>query len=545
MILKVKNISNNLRPFVLYLFLISTILLITHRGWFLKSYHKPVGTKSMYVYDFDMDYFTYLYFIREGMDGSWAVEDLYTTEPSAYTSNYLFYILLGKLTAALNLDPVAGYHLSRLLFLYILFILIYRLALKFLNRNIAITGILTGLISAPIFFVPGYRFFGEGATGGIPIAFWYTSMVFRISLIPHHAASSALILAAVLFYFSYFENKNIFRLAAAIFSEILSVVFHPISAVFMVIIMPVSVLLWSIKNRKTDVYRLLSAGFLALTGLAALLFVKIQSETGYPWNLWTRFDIDYFNQFPNFSWEYIYGESIIYFLSIPSVIFYVLFSKNLLKTFIGIWALSGSLLIFAAHALGFAKFRVVFLLSYIPLGLCAIKTVSDLASRIKNNYLKYTGSAIICIVFCYLSFPAWKFFHTNRENIYKIPKNNQYIPYSVINALNYLKLNQSRKYPNVLADDTLSLAIPAIIPVKVFTAHHVYTGDYGYKLNLTRRFFGMEMSNEEARDLIRNYQINYIFYNFKVQINDFDPVKYGISMKIIYNRDNIVICEIL
>ena len=53
--------------------------------------------------------------MRQGAKGAWLFHLPYTTEAQQGAFLYLYYLVLGKITAALNLSFIAGYHLARLI----------------------------------------------------------------------------------------------------------------------------------------------------------------------------------------------------------------------------------------------------------------------------------------------------------------------------------------------------------------------------------------------------------------------------------------------
>ncbi len=72
------------------------------------------------------DGYSYLSKMRQGAEGLWLFQLPYTSEPHTPTIFYLFYLLLGKLSALTGLSTALVYHLARLFFDAILLVVIYR-----------------------------------------------------------------------------------------------------------------------------------------------------------------------------------------------------------------------------------------------------------------------------------------------------------------------------------------------------------------------------------------------------------------------------------
>jgi hypothetical protein len=76
---------------------------------------------------------SYLAKMRQGAAGGWLFRLDYTPEPHAGAYLFTFHLLLGKISAALNLAPVLVYHLARLIFGFILLLTIYAFIAAFVE----------------------------------------------------------------------------------------------------------------------------------------------------------------------------------------------------------------------------------------------------------------------------------------------------------------------------------------------------------------------------------------------------------------------------
>src|SRR5262252_3178342 len=74
---------------------------------------QPAGHVFMGFFYLGDDANTYLAKMRQGWEGSWAWQNRYTTEPSPGAYLFMFWIVLGHVSALLNLPLIATFHLAR------------------------------------------------------------------------------------------------------------------------------------------------------------------------------------------------------------------------------------------------------------------------------------------------------------------------------------------------------------------------------------------------------------------------------------------------
>jgi hypothetical protein len=75
---------------------------------------EPPGRTFMGFFFLGDDANTYLAKMREGVDGSWAWTNRYTTEPSSAVYFFVYWIVLGHLAALLHLNLLLTFHLARI-----------------------------------------------------------------------------------------------------------------------------------------------------------------------------------------------------------------------------------------------------------------------------------------------------------------------------------------------------------------------------------------------------------------------------------------------
>src|SRR5262249_40400479 len=82
----------------------------------LAWWHTPPGMSfTGFLSDRDQDAWSYIAKMRQGYDGAWRYENLYTETPHPGVHGvFLYYRVLGHLAKATGLSLIATYHLARL-----------------------------------------------------------------------------------------------------------------------------------------------------------------------------------------------------------------------------------------------------------------------------------------------------------------------------------------------------------------------------------------------------------------------------------------------
>jgi hypothetical protein len=96
-------------------------------GWLRSTPDRIFGGLTIAI----EDGYSYLANMKQGATGLWLFQLPYTSEPHTPTVFYLFYLLLGKVSALTGLSTPLVYHLARLFFDVILLIVIYRFIATF------------------------------------------------------------------------------------------------------------------------------------------------------------------------------------------------------------------------------------------------------------------------------------------------------------------------------------------------------------------------------------------------------------------------------
>jgi hypothetical protein len=81
------------------------------------------------------DLYTYLSYIEQSKQGSWLLQNLYTTEPQTGTLVRPSYVLIGKFAHIFNLTSLAAYHVARVFFSIIFCAVLYQFIKKLFDKS--------------------------------------------------------------------------------------------------------------------------------------------------------------------------------------------------------------------------------------------------------------------------------------------------------------------------------------------------------------------------------------------------------------------------
>jgi hypothetical protein len=508
------------------------------------SKQNPIRT---FVHEYDVDYFTYLYFIREGKDGGWTTPALYTTEPSVPTYMYLYYTILGKAAKFSRVSPVAAYHLARTGTYVIITFLLFLIARRFFRPGTAFLASVLALFSGPPVNVFGMRFFGN-TYDNLPLAWLYQQPFFRSEfLAPHHTAGIALMLTGILSVFSDNPKHRQLNLILLYVCAFLGTVFYPFTGLFFVFILPGAGLAVIVRHyhfyrkiRPADVFGLVLPAVPAVLGM---LLIKSNIESGFPWSVSTSYDIGFFAGFPDFERDFILAQSIWIVLAIPAVFRILTGIRDRNKLILVVWAFLPLVLLFFTREIGAAKFRIAYLFNFIPLGLLDMLTLRWVISKLPNPVLKKTFASITAGLFILLSVPVLNDYFNASVHTYSFVSDDAEFLNNLSGAIGYLNASAD-PYSRILSTDGDGLILPAFSRSVSYLAHKVYTSDFETKKDLTLMFFTGLMENDQARVFVKDNRINYILVR-KTSSGEFDINIYKIPLAERYKNDKVTLYQVL
>lgn len=524
----------------LFLLVANFFMLWSNTPFFRRSFSPPQGYRSTYVHDWQVDYFTYLYFIRASRDGAWSITDPYTTETTAGTGNYAFYIALGKIARITGLSPTAAYHIARFVSFELFAVAFYITCLALAGERLARTGALLGFLSAPIVLPL------TAESNPFPVPWIYQNPIYRTDMLPHHSFGAFLMLATVILYLHYLKRPERRILAALAVMPFLATVVHPVSALMAAVIVPVSIALDAVRRNFRNILRspnMAPAVVMAASAMTAMVWVKSEVQKGFPWELWSSFDVRYFNTMPDYDVQFTTGAGILLFLAIPPALYVLLRPSAYRKILLVAWFFVPYALLPLSTMLSIAKFRMAFLFPVIPMGILAAYGMNAVVRKIRYARLKMPAVAGFAAAFLAASVPSTLRYYESKSANYASATPVAYLSVGEAETMAYLD-SHANPGEAVLASDNTSLVLPAYAGTKVFTGHFLYTKDYIRKTALANAFFSGQMDRADALRLIRINNITKIFYG-KYEHTGYDILRYGIPMGKYFQNAEVTVYRIL
>ncbi|MCI0552228.1 MAG: hypothetical protein L0287_14850 [Anaerolineae bacterium] len=195
---------------LLWILAVSTLIIIwgyvpTWAGYQAET--SELRFRGLY-YD-SQDYAVHIAMMNAGMHGEWAYQFRFTTEPHNPAYTRLFYVVLGKFSGLLSINPEATFHWARsilgIIALYTLYILMRRI---FQDVFWARTAFLLAALGSGMGWLQLLLNWSPGQI--TPIDFWFTDgyVFFSLSVFPHFAFVTAAMCIVLKLWLDYLENPN-------------------------------------------------------------------------------------------------------------------------------------------------------------------------------------------------------------------------------------------------------------------------------------------------------------------------------------------------
>jgi len=507
----------------------------------------PPGKTYTKVHRIFEDYYYYLSVIRQGR-GNWAEVDQYTTEKTNPSRVHLFYLFLGKIARITGISDSDAYYGAITVSLIIFYFYTCRLIRLLLPEKWMIPTLLIIYLAAPL---PDFTFYLFDKKITTTYGWWTNTDIYhRLSLIPHHFFTGALLIGTVFYFILYLRQKKIkpaiicglITGTANLFFAVPGFIFL-VSVIAACIIFPAIIYLSAIKplkKNKIQVFfnRQILTGLIIILALSVLTqaFVYLQLKLlGHPWsdNLIWEYNTYHAERFPYQFFIFLSSYGILPYLMI------ILFVNTILKpTFEKIFLLLIGMmpiilyLLSAGGILTINKIRFVYGAPYVFGGIAAIMAIRLIIGKFHN---KLIPALFLFLLFLPNTFISLKNY---RERDVKITNynNNEFIPTIYFEAADFLNGN-TEEFSNVLIPFNIGTLLPAYTHNKVYIGHEVSTADFWGKYALSNRFFyEKDMNRDEVQKILGNNRIEYVFWDSGPL-----PEIYSEFMAPVFRKEHIVI----
>jgi hypothetical protein len=479
---------------------------------------------------------TYLAAMQQGAQGTWRFRLLYTSEDHPGAFLYLFYLLLGHLSALTGLPLILTYHLARL-FCGLALLMVAYFFIAFFVRRRAVRWIAYLLVC----FSSGLGWLvlliSPTPPGGIsPIDFWLMDAYtfFTILLVPHFCLGVALLLLVFAFMLDYFHRLCLPPLIVAMIASWLLAVINPYLLLIAGCVLAGYWLVLLCLRRRLPLDE--------AKGMIALGCSLIPPLSYYYWTVTSdpvmrAFSEQDITMSPPLSF-YILGYGLVFLLAIGGFI-HILRQRREREMFLIAWLVVVGIMLYFPFKVQRRSITGL----HIPLSILAslglfkyvLPTVyRSRVSRAISRALFYDRRRLrlfILNLIVVATFPSNLYllasssllalqgspvlFHIKAEN----------------EAIDWLAEN-SQPTDTILCSYWVGNYIPARIGHRVFLGHWDETIDYTQKRGAVETFFQGQTDDSTRLNILREHGIAYLFYGPQERaLGDFNPASHPYLVK--------------
>jgi len=427
------------------------------------------------------DYAVHMSMLRAGMQGEWAYQFRFTTEPHQAAYTRLFYLALGQTNRILRIDPTLLFEIARWLFGYIALFALYALTKRIFRESIwqrvafllAVFGSGLGWIQFIVGWVPGQV---------TPIDFWLIDAYtfFGIALFPHFSFVTASLCLVLVMYLDYLEKSNWKYILGICCLAIVTQFVNPIAFILVdLALVVITSTIWR-QQKKVDWPQFTSLGAIAIAQVPLLLY-NFNLLTNDP--LWIQFTRQNQTLSPPPVY-YLWGFGLLWIFALAGSIF-ALRRRDPALSGLVVWVIAAFVLAYIPFAIQRRFLHGV----TIPLGILAALGLAEIIQKASQSFkvLEKRKTILATLVV----------FFTSMSSLYLIVgyifvlrghSPELFYPASLNPALTWLEENAA---PNdfVLSAAPSGLLIAQKTDLRVYFGHLMETLNHDSKLQLVENYF--------------------------------------------------------
>lgn len=520
--------------------------------WALKTPPDKIFIGITHWYE---DYFFYLSLLAQGAMGKWYLTNAYTLEKNPIGFNWLWNLLLGKLSLILSIPVWSVYDASIFIVSILYVLLLYRVLRQLFpdQREKRIGALLIALFSTNLGLLQktsqGFSF--------IPITYFYayTESLNRFGGVSHQIVQNILSLASIYIFAKLLViakretkiTKNFVILSTG--NAIILSLLMTVSTFYVftnLLIFCVSVLLLALLARSdlasSFIRHMVLGLFICLAPISILTVFQWQLLSHPFWQLVRQWEA---TQSPTSIQTFLLSAGFIVIL-IPFGLKSFLSKATPLRVLGAVYAF----LPIGLYFFGFAKFtqtpsfRLLQPPAYVFFAAIAIEGIAVTTAFLRSRLsLKLNGKLFYGILSLFLIFQIPGLFIELRERIneYYLNSHLNFLDRDVYNGLMVLK-NQTHD-KNVLAVHTLESFVPVVSGHNVYEGHATLTMDYKTKIEKTIDFYTKKMTREEGKSFLDSNNIGYVLWESRFG-NPKDISSYYTFLWVLYENPKITIFSI-
>lgn len=489
----------------------------------------PESRYPLFETDFPPDLRVYLSRMRQGAEGRWVVTEKFTSEPHRPSFFHISYLLMGKMTGFLGIDPTQAMPIWRVVATAFMLGSGYFFLLQVFSEK------WQRLVSLFIFaFVGNFPWPVKQGISFLGLNFktflgWYTyyDPLKRLFFHPHYNFAAGFLGLTMIFLWRGVKKQRRKELVWAGVFGFISGIILPVTSLVAILtggfLFLLVLLGWIGKlPSKKFWWRVKALVFLSWPywlGVFLALFLVFYTFSYFPWKIHGQADVD--KRFMGFDFV-----GVALGLGTTGVLgfigsFYVLTRKKSAGMISALWLLAVmAWTVFLRLAPVSNPYRLVQVELHLPLAIISLILVESLVSLFKKNRQFILKILLVLIVLP--SIVIWGMAFNSQKNFIDqklragfpvIPK----VPYVVYPLTEVMEgifwLRDTTDHQTVvLTAETLGSMIAAYAGNTVFLGHGNQTVYFPQKKAQMERFFREEMSGGEAQTFLTQGRIDYIFW---------------------------------
>ena len=519
---------------LIWIALIATLILAfsTLPNWI--GYHAQTDELAYKGIFFDpQDYAVHISMLRAGMQGDWAYQFRFTTEPHQGAYTRLFYLAIGQINRLFRLEPALFFEISRWAFGYLALFTVYALTKRFFKDAfwqritflLAIFGSGLGWLQLIFGWVPGPI---------TPIDFWLIDAYafFGIALFPHFSLVTAMLCLVFLLFLDFIKEGRWVHIMGILGIAILTQFVNPIAFVLVdIALATVTIIIWD-QTKKIDWKQFFALGLIAAAQLPLLIY-NINLLTNDP--TWAQFTVQNETLSPPPIY-YLWGFGLLWLFALMGLASSSLRRRNPALLGVAAWVVTGFVLAYAHFAIQRRFLHGV----TIPLAILAthsLKQIIHVSSQKWPDFVKRANSILFLSVFLislssiYLILGR-SLFMLNRPSEF-------FYPASLNPALAWLDENAA---PDdfVLSSTPSGQLIAQKTNLRVYIGHEMETLDFNTKSQTVTDFY----NHQTDSDWLENSTARWVLYGPYERMltgnEDFVPV----GLETVYHSEGVTIYRV-
>lgn len=489
--------------------------------------------------------FYYPSMIYQAKDGAWGIIDTHTTRPTPMVFVEVFFVFLGKIAALFNISAVHMYLIAQVVGGILVFAVSYWLITLLVPKGAQLYALLfvLALETGPLL-----------TTLSAPVLSWEPSFPSHVLFdrhfgLPHHTWGEALGMLYIITLFLTVRRPTPLRVIALIFLALIATTVLP---PYMVTFGLTAMAIWGVYSLFTRSLGKIFPPFLlsALAVGAAGLLVKLEFAKGVPWDSWQAAEKSWWTHERLLTQ---YGSTLVLFY--PFILLAAVFAllkwkswtAQLRITFLTMlaWVFGPFVLVPFSHYEWFpvANFRMTDGYQYLPAGILAGIGVWQLTQLFSGTKLRRTVATILCgtvmaVSLCF-SYIFIRQILGAQQNFWS----NVYPQETTMDGVRFV--DTLPKGSGIMVREYFGEIIPGFANVRVFIGGPHGFPDWGERQWIANRFFTGEYSEADARQVLTDNDIAYVFYGPDEQALTTTSEFYPSLLVPVYNNPTVTVFKVI